>query len=136
MLVFFCIIKLLWRRRINDGNVQHIMYFFKQTHKMSYNRTCFKIEYTKIIVSISIGDKTVARIIEYEAQNIVGHKVKKFRIERNMSQKELSEKLETYAIYICRGSISRIEGHRRTVTDYELKALAEILHVSIEDMFD
>ena len=78
----------------------------------------------------------MARIIEYEAQNIVGNKVKMYRIERNMSQKELSEKLETYAIYVCRGSISRIEGHRRTVTDYELKALAEILSVSVEDMFD
>ena len=103
---------------------------------MSYDRTWFETEYTKIVVSKTIGDKVVARIIEYEAQNIVGDKIRKFRIEHNMSQKELSEKLETYAIYICRGSISRIEGHRRTVTDYELKALAEILHVSIEELFD
>ena len=103
---------------------------------MSYNRTCFGIEYTKIVVSKNIGEDVVARIIEYEAQNIVGDKVRKYRIERNMSQKVLSEKLETYAIYICRGSISRIEGHRRTVTDYELKALAEILNVSIDDLFD
>lgn len=78
----------------------------------------------------------MARIIDYEAQNIVGNKVKKYRLERNMSQQELSDRLETYAIYVCRGSISRIEGHCRTVTDYELKALAEILQVSIEDMFD
>lgn len=78
----------------------------------------------------------MARIIGYEALNIVGNKVKQYRIERNMSQKDLSEKLETYAIYVCRGSISRIEGHRRTVTDYELKAIAEILDVPVEDMFD
>lgn len=78
----------------------------------------------------------MARIVDYEVRNIVGNKVKKYRIERNMSQKELSEKLETYAIYVCRGSISRIEGHQRMVTDYELKAIAEILHVSIEELFD
>lgn len=78
----------------------------------------------------------MARIIEYKFQNVVGNKVKKYRVERDMSQRELSEKLETYAIYVCRGSISRIEGHRRTVTDYELKAMAEILSVSVEDMFD
>ena len=53
-----------------------------------------------------------------------------------MSQQELSERLETYAIYVCRGSISRIEGRRRTVTDYELKALAAALEVSIEDLFE
>ena len=78
----------------------------------------------------------MARIIEYKFQNIVGKKVKKYRLERSMSQKDLSEKLETYAIYICRGSISRIEGLKRTVTDYELKAMADILNVSVEDMFD
>ena len=105
-------------------------------NSVSYDRTSFLIDYNKIIVSKTNGEKIVARIVEYEAQNIVGNKVKKYRIERNMSQKELSEKLETYAIYVCRGSISRIEGHTRTVTDYELKALAEILRVSIEDLFE
>lgn len=69
----------------------------------------------------------MARIVDYQAQNLVGKKVKKYRIEREMSQQELSERLETYAIYVCRGSISRIEGRRRTVTDYELKALAAAL---------
>ena len=76
------------------------------------------------------------RIVDYQAQNLVGKKVKKYRIEREMSQQELSERLETYAIYVCRGSISRIEGRRRTVTDYELKALAAALEVSIEDLFE
>lgn len=78
----------------------------------------------------------MARIVDYQAQNLVGKKVKKYRIEREMSQQELSERLETYAIYVCRGSISRIEGRRRTVTDYELKALAAALEVSIEDLFE
>ena len=78
----------------------------------------------------------MARIIDYEAQNIVGDKVKKFREERKLSQKDLSEKLETHAIYICRGSISRIETHERTVTDFELRAMAKILRVSIEELFE
>ncbi|MCX4351320.1 MAG: helix-turn-helix transcriptional regulator [Lachnospiraceae bacterium] len=78
----------------------------------------------------------MARIIDYEAQNIVGEKVKKFREERKLSQKDLSERLETQAIYICRGSISRIETHERTVTDFELRAMARILSVSIEELFE
>ena len=78
----------------------------------------------------------MARIIDYEAQNIVGEKVKKFREERKLSQKDLSERLETQAIYICRGSISRIETHERTVTDFELRAIARILSVSIEELFE
>lgn len=78
----------------------------------------------------------MARIIDYEAQNVVGEKVRKFREERKLSQKELSERLETYAIYICRGSISRIESHERTVTDFELRAMAEVLCVAIEELFE
>lgn len=78
----------------------------------------------------------MARIIDYEIQNVVGEKVRKYRMERNLSQRELSERLEMYAVYICRGSISRIESHARTVTDFELKAMAKILKVSVEELFD
>ena len=79
----------------------------------------------------------MARIIDYEAQNIVGNNVRKYRLERNLSQQELSERLETYAIYICRGSIPiYVLDSGRKSTDYELKALAEVLKVSVEDMFE
>ncbi len=78
----------------------------------------------------------MARIIDCETQNVVGEKVRKYRMERKLSQKEFSEKLETYAIYICRGSISRIESHERTVTDFELRAMAAILKVSIEELYE
>ena len=52
-----------------------------------------------------------------------------------MSQQTLSDKLETHASYICRGSISRIEDKQRTVTDMELYGLAQVLGVSIEELF-
>lgn len=77
----------------------------------------------------------MARIVD-EAQNVVGEKIKKYRMERKLSQKDLSEKLEVYAIYICRGSISRIESHERTVTDFELRAMAKVLRVSIEELYE
>ncbi len=69
------------------------------------------------------------------AQNIVGNNVRKYRLERNWSQKELSQKLEKDSTYICRGSISRIERLERAVIDYELKAFAEVFEVSLYDMF-
>ncbi|MBO5452255.1 MAG: helix-turn-helix transcriptional regulator [Lachnospiraceae bacterium] len=80
----------------------------------------------------------MARVVDYSVQhqNVVGDKIRKFRIEQNLSQQELSDRLETYAIYICRGSLSRIERHERTVTDYELRALAKVFKVSIEDMYE
>jgi transcriptional regulator with XRE-family HTH domain len=77
----------------------------------------------------------VARIIDGKASNMVGDKVRELRMAKKMSQKLLSEKLETYAVYICRGSISRIEEKRRTVTDIELYGLAQVLGVDIGDFF-
>lgn len=78
----------------------------------------------------------MARIIDGEAQNMVGSKIRKLRMEQKMSQQTLSDRLETMAIYICRGSISRIEDKQRTVTDIELYGLAKVLGVSIEDLFE
>ena len=75
------------------------------------------------------------RIINGDYNNLVGRQVRQFRKKRKLSQKQLSEKLETMAIYICRGSISRIEDGSRTVTDIELYGLATILGTSIESLF-
>lgn len=77
----------------------------------------------------------MARIIDTEAKNMVGKKVKFYRKALKMSQQDLSDKLETMAIYICRGSISRIEDCTRTVTDIELWGLSQVLKVSINDFF-
>lgn len=52
-----------------------------------------------------------------------------------MSQQQLSNKLETMAIYICRGSISRIEDQTRTVTNIELYSLSKVLATPITDFF-
>lgn len=78
----------------------------------------------------------MGRIIDGSQTNIVGKRVRKFRIERGLSQKLLSEKLETLAIYICRGSISRIEKQVRTVSDIELYGLSKVLNKPIESFFE
>lgn len=78
----------------------------------------------------------MARIIDGARQNMVGSNVRKARINAKMSQKELADKLETLAVYVCRGSISRIESGERTVTDIELWGLSKTLGVSVEDLFE
>lgn len=78
----------------------------------------------------------MARIINGNDKNMVGENIRKFRTERNMSQQILSNKLEMMAIYICRGSVSRIEDKKRTVTDIELYGIAKVLGVSVSDLFE
>lgn len=77
----------------------------------------------------------MARIIDSEEKNLVGDRVREIRILKGISQQALSNRLETMAIYICRGSISRIEDKQRTVTDIELYGLSKALDVSILDLF-
>lgn len=78
----------------------------------------------------------MARIIDGEEMNMIGSRVRELRIARGLSQQKLSDRLETMAIYICRGSISRIEDKQRTVTDIELYGLAKVLDVPMESLFE
>ncbi|MCI8415480.1 MAG: helix-turn-helix transcriptional regulator [Ruminiclostridium sp.] len=77
----------------------------------------------------------MARIIDGEAKNIVGDQVRAIRVSKRMSQQELADQLELLAIYVCRGSISRLEDKQRTVTDMELYGIAKVLDVPITKLF-
>lgn len=78
----------------------------------------------------------MARIIDGTEMNLIGDNVKKYRKLRKMSQQDLSNKMELMGVYVCRGSVSRIEDKSRTVTDIELYALATVLEVSVNDLFN
>ena len=65
----------------------------------------------------------------------MGAQVRALRTQRGMSQQTLSDRLETMAIYACRGSVSRIEDQQRTVTDIELYGLSQVLGVPIAALF-
>ena len=77
----------------------------------------------------------MARIIDGENKNLIGSNVKKLRIKSKMSQQALSNKLELQGVYVCRGSVSRIEDHSRTVTDVELFAIAKVFGVDVNELF-
>ena len=78
----------------------------------------------------------MARIIDGAQMNLIGDKLRTFRTEKGWSQQTVSNKLEMLAIYVCRGSISRIEDKQRTVTDIELYGLSQVFGVPVSDFFD
>ena len=78
----------------------------------------------------------MARIIDGDKMNLIGESVRRFRTEKKMSQQALSNKLELLGVYVCRGSVSRIEDYSRTVTDIELFAIAKVLNVSVDELFN
>ena len=76
----------------------------------------------------------MARIIDGEKKNLIGKNLKAIRTRLKISQQMLSNKLELQGVYICRGSVSRIEDYSRTVTDIELYAIATALGVSLDEL--
>ena len=76
----------------------------------------------------------MARIIDGEKKNLIGGNLKKLRTELKISQQKLSNKLELQGVYVCRGSVSRIEDYSRTVTDIELYAIANALGVEVGEL--
>jgi hypothetical protein len=67
-------------------------------------------------------------------KNVIGPCLKNIRASQNITQGELSAKLEVMAIYLDRSSISKIERQNRIVTDYELIALSKVLKIDVNSL--
>lgn len=78
----------------------------------------------------------MARIIDTDKKNLIGSRLKKLRKKLRISQQALSNKLELYGVYVCRGSVSRIEDYSRTVTDIELYSIAKALGVDVKELLE
>lgn len=72
-------------------------------------------------------------IKSHKRKNIVGRRVATGRRNRKpaLTQDELSGKLARRGIQLDRAAIAKIENDHRHVLDFEVKALAEALDVSV-----
>ena len=68
--------------------------------------------------------------------NICGENVRKLRLAypSKLSQRALADKMQLCGVDVDKNAIQRIECGKRFVTDIELKALAEIFSVSLDDL--
>ena len=64
-------------------------------------------------------------------RNIIGEKVEQQRKAMGMKQKDLLTQLQIKGIDLNASGLSKLEGQLRSVSDYELKALADVLAVSV-----
>lgn len=72
------------------------------------------------------------RKLELGDRNLVGERVTQARLRLGMKQVELLAKLQTSGIDISTPALSLLEGQKRPVSDFELCALADALHVSVD----
>ena len=72
------------------------------------------------------------RILPLGNRNLIGARVTQARTEQNMTLNELMARLQTEGVDISYPALSLLEGQKRPVSDIELNALADILHVSVD----
>ena len=64
-------------------------------------------------------------------KNIIGARVEQQRKSIGMKQKDLLAQLQIRGVDLNSSGLSKLEGQLRGVADYELKAIAEVLGVSV-----
>lgn len=64
-------------------------------------------------------------------KNLIGARVESARKNQGMKQKELLAQLQVRGVDLNASGLSKLEGQIRSVTDFELLALSDILNVSV-----
>ena len=72
----------------------------------------------------------------YGDTNIVGKRVEFLRKERGISQKDFISRMQTMGCDINPTSYSKLEGQVRIATDKEIFVIAQILEISVDDLFE
>ena len=70
-----------------------------------------------------------------KSRNIVGPQVRRFRAQRELSQAELSARLQLAGFDVGRVGLAKIEAQIKKVSDAELFVLAKVLGVKLEELF-
>jgi transcriptional regulator with XRE-family HTH domain len=67
--------------------------------------------------------------------NLIGPNVIKFRYQKGWTQEMLASKLQLRGCYITRDVLANIELRRSAVTDFQIRAFAEVFGVAESDLF-
>lgn len=68
--------------------------------------------------------------------NVIGKNIKKYRELRNLTQRELSNKIALLGIDIYHSDISQIENQKLLLKDFEIIAICKVLNVTYNQLFE
>ena len=74
------------------------------------------------------------RKIKYGTKNICGANIVRIRKQQGMKQTTLISRMQLKGVDINPSSLSKLEGQIRIASDIELKAISEILGISMEEL--
>ena len=70
------------------------------------------------------------------ARNITGKKIRAVRRKKRITQIQLAARLNTLGIDFDQTAISKIENQTKVLLDFEVKAVAQVLGIPIEKLFE
>lgn len=68
--------------------------------------------------------------------NVIGKNIKKYRELRNLTQRDLSNKIALLGIDIYHSDISQIENQKLLLKDFEIIAFCKVLGVTYDQLFE
>lgn len=69
-------------------------------------------------------------------KNLISGRIIKLRQDHHLSQRDLARQLQLAGYDMDKSTITRIENNNRYVSDFELKAFAELFQVTYEYLLD
>lgn len=67
--------------------------------------------------------------------NYCGEVIRQLRLKKGMSQEQLATSLQLAGLSFSQKSVSRLESGKRLIPDYELPFLANVLGVTVSELF-
>lgn len=68
--------------------------------------------------------------------NVIGKNIKKYRELRNLTQRDISDKIALLGIDLYHSDISQIENQKLLLKDFEIVAFCKVLNVSYDQLFE
>lgn len=76
------------------------------------------------------------KICYNDKKNIIAENLRRFRLQKNLSQSDLAARLQTMNVNIDQQMISKIEQNKRQVTDYELACICKCLSLTPDELLN
>jgi len=74
-------------------------------------------------------------MITYEYDKLMGKRIREIRESKNLTQENLSAKLQVIGCDITRSALAKIEVGQRHIYSFEIKCLKEALNIEFEELF-
>lgn len=82
------------------------------------------------------GKSIINNYMNAKYKKQVGMKIRQLRMQKKLTQEQLSAKLQIRGCDITRSALAKIEAGQRHIYADEIKALKEILSVQYEDLLN